>query len=223
MTKQSKSMAIVLVTAAFVLGGCGESETGDSANGGAGGSSNVGGGSNVGGSSNGLQWYATCGDPACQTPDPDDPNIPNCTTEVAGQPCAMGSASCELPGDSCGSSLLCTDSDPQDPGCPVSLARYKRNVRYLDDGRRKQLHDQVVTMSLASWQYHHEPPTTREHVGFMIDDVPQSVAVARDGKHVDLYGYTSMVVAALQVQAKQIEALERELDALRQSRRATCE
>jgi hypothetical protein len=32
-----------------------------------------------------------------------------------------------------------------------------------------------------------------------------------------------MVVAALQVEAKQIEALERALDALRQSRPASCE
>jgi polyhydroxyalkanoate synthesis regulator phasin len=35
------------------------------------------------------------------------------------------------------------------------------------------------------------------------------------GQRVDLYGYTSMTVAAVQVQAREIEVLRAEIDALR--------
>ena len=48
----------------------------------------------------------------------------------------------------------------------------------------------------------------------MIDDVEPSVAVS--GDHVNLYGYLSMAVAAIQVQQSQIQALEQELRALRE-------
>ncbi|MGH7896283.1 MAG: hypothetical protein ACREQL_16575, partial [Candidatus Binatia bacterium] len=54
-------------------------------------------------------------------------------------------------------------------------------------------------------------------LGFIIDDVGTSPAVAADGGHVDLYGYTSMAVAAIQAQQKRIEALEREVAALRRA------
>jgi hypothetical protein len=59
-----------------------------------------------------------------------------------------------------------------------------------------------------------------ERLGFVIDDSPHTPAVAPDATHVDLYGYTSMVVAAVQAQAKQIEALRREVAELRQASRA---
>jgi protein tyrosine phosphatase (PTP) superfamily phosphohydrolase (DUF442 family) len=70
-------------------------------------------------------------------------------------------------------------------------------------------------MPLATWHYRAEDDAAREHLGFIIDDNPESPAVARTGEHVDLYGYTSMAVAAIQAQQKQIAALEAEVAALR--------
>jgi hypothetical protein len=43
--------------------------------------------------------------------------------------------------------------------------------------------------------------------------------VAADGEHVDLYGYISMAVAALQVQAQEIAALRAEVKALKSRRK----
>ncbi|MCA9624905.1 MAG: tail fiber domain-containing protein [Myxococcales bacterium] len=166
--------------------------------------------------SSNLQWFTSCGDPVCQSPDPDDPNIPNCTTEVAGDPCSMPNVFCEVPGDSCGSNLICTDVDPA-VNCPISRARYKTGIAYLNDADLQRLHDDLLTMRMARWHYRTEPTTAREHLGFIIDDQPQSPAVAASGERVDLYGYTSMAAAAIQVQARQIEALERELQSLREA------
>jgi hypothetical protein len=49
----------------------------------------------------------------------------------------------------------------------------------------------------------------------MIDDYRGDVAVDAPRGQVDLYGYTSIAVATLQLQARQIEKLERELATLR--------
>ena len=57
--------------------------------------------------------------------------------------------------------------------------------------------------------------TAATHLGFIIEDMPESGSVAEGKNMVDLYGYTSMVVAALQVQKKMIEEQKRELDSMR--------
>jgi len=164
-----------------------------------------------------FEWYATCGDPSCQVPDPDDPNVTNCTDQAAGQPCDTIDESCEPTGDTCGAVLLCTDEDPTHSGnCPRSLAAYKRDIHYADDAELARTHDELMRFRLARWRYKTEAAGAREHLGFLIDDVPDSAAVASDGGHVDVYGYASMTVAALQVQAKRIDALEREVKALRE-------
>jgi len=81
------------------------------------------------------------------------------------------------------------------------LARYERELREL---------------RLATWRYAHDPSKTR--LGFIIDDAERSVAVDASRDLVDLYGYTSLAVAALQLQAQQIEALKAELAALKKER-----
>ena len=48
---------------------------------------------------------------------------------------------------------------------------------------------------------------------------PSAAVAGGNGDQVDLYGYTTMAVATLQVQAREIEALRRELSALRQQLR----
>ena len=97
-----------------------------------------------------------------------------------------------------------------------SLAAYKRDIHYADDAELARTHDDLMRFRLARWRYKTETAGAREHLGFLIDDVPDSAAVASDGGHVDVYGYASMAVAALQVQAKRMDALEREVKALRE-------
>lgn len=52
-------------------------------------------------------------------------------------------------------------------------------------------------------------------LGFLIDDDPASPAVRPDGERVDLYGYTSLAIAALQEQQAEIDALKAEVEALK--------
>ena len=71
-------------------------------------------------------------------------------------------------------------------------------------------------MRLATWKYKHDP--SKQRLGFIIDDDEQSAAVDQLRDMVDLYGYTSMAVATLQLQAREIEALRREVAELRAER-----
>jgi hypothetical protein len=102
-------------------------------------------------------------------------------------------------------------------GCPISQREKKRDIRYLGDDDRARLHEQMMALRLATYRYRVEGETAPEHLGFIIDDLGEGAAcVQPDGQHVDLYGYTSMAVAALQVQARQIETLKAEIASLKQ-------
>jgi hypothetical protein len=94
--------------------------------------------------------------------------------------------------------------------CPISRARYKQDISYLDESARARFHDQVTQLRLASYRYKNAPEVPQ--LGFMIDDVEPSVAVS--GDHVNLYGYLSMAVAAIQVQDQQIKTLQNQLEQL---------
>jgi hypothetical protein len=171
-----------------------------------------------------TKWYRTCGDPSCHTPDPDDPAIPNCTTETEGAACSQSGAFCEIPGDSCGQNLICTDTDPTagPGGCPISRARYKTGIDYLDQKDLEAVRDDFLHMKMARWHYKTDPVGTKPHLGFIIDDQPDSPAVMPNGEHVDLYGYTSMAASTIQLQQKQIDSLQRELKNLRETVNKRC-
>ncbi len=162
-----------------------------------------------GGAPTTLHWYKTCGAPVCG-PQFDGPTgKPLCTTEHSGDSCNAKGAECD-PSLGCAVSLICAASDPtRNPGgCPISRARFKDDIRYLDAQERAQVAEQLLATPLARWRYKHDPARS-DHVGFIIEDVEPSPSV--DGDKVNLYGYTSMAVAALQVQAEQIRALQAEL------------
>jgi hypothetical protein len=98
-------------------------------------------------------------------------------------------------------------------GCPISRREYKADIHYLNADELARYQQEVLEMKLATWRYKHEPAKTR--LGIIIDDNESSAAVDARRDMVDLYGYTSMVVAALQLQARQIEALQGEVKALK--------
>jgi hypothetical protein len=178
-----------------------------SAGGGSGGASGGGGA---------LKWYLTCGTPVCTAnPAPyDDPNIPNCTKDqTAGAACNTKDQHCDGVA-SCGATLVCTDTDPKGGigGCPISRARYKQEIEYLNEQQLRAYHEQLMSLPLASYRYRSAPETPQ--LGFIIDDIEPSVAVS--GDHVNMYGYLSMAVAAIQVQQRQIESLEQEVARLRE-------
>jgi len=162
------------------------------------------------------RWYFTCGDPVCSGPRP-QPGVSACTVEMPGQACTSVGVKCN-PTDSCNRLILCATSDPtqQPGGCPISRARFKRDIEYLSEADLLRLHGELRRIPLATYRYRAAGPADRNHLGFIIEDVEPSLAVDEEGNRVDLYAYASMTVAALQVQAKQIESLQREVARLRQ-------
>jgi hypothetical protein len=140
-----------------------------------------------------------------------------CTNEMVGAACTTEGATCWPSNSSCGELLVCTSSDPKNNpgGCPISRVSHKKNIEYLSEKEVASIADEAMTMRLSSWHYKAEGESTRRHVGFLIDDMPESIAVSDSGERVDLYGYTSMAIAAVQVQDKRLQMLERELAAMR--------
>jgi hypothetical protein len=76
---------------------------------------------------------------------------------------------------------------------------------------RESARQQLLQTKLATWRYRWDAPDRRARLGFLIDDQPESVAVQADGHHVDLYGYTSLTVAAVQAQEVELQQLRTEL------------
>jgi len=77
----------------------------------------------------------------------------------------------------------------------------------------------VARFRLATYEYKDPALAGKRHLGFIIEDVPGSPAVDRDGNMVDLYGYASMLVAAVQAQGEEIAKLKADLARLRRQSR----
>jgi hypothetical protein len=161
-----------------------------------------------------LHWFSTCGDPVCMGHR--DHAVAPCTTERVGEPCSPEGVRCD-PGSSCNQDVVCTTTDPTTGpgGCPISKRELKDAIRYLTPEERKRVRDELVAFRLATWDYRAPRADGTRHFGFIIDDVGPSPSVAPNGSVVDLYGYTSMAVAALQEQAAEIDELKREVAQLR--------
>jgi hypothetical protein len=162
------------------------------------------------------RFFFTCGDPVCRGHVPSE-NIAACApAQAVGGMCGPEGETCD-PSDACNRRLLCSREDPtlQPGGCPISLASWKKDIRYLDETEKRRQHDAVMRMPLATWRYATEDGGAPLRLGFLIDDVGDAPCVQPSGQRVDLYGFTSMAVAAVQVQAQEIDALRSELAALR--------
>jgi hypothetical protein len=99
--------------------------------------------------------------------------------------------------------------------CPVSARRAKKNIVYLGAAERERIARDLAAFKLATYEYRDPALAGTRHLGFIIDDVPDSPAVDRDGNMVDLYGYASMLVAAVQAQGEEIAKLKAELARLK--------
>lgn len=166
-----------------------------------------------------LRFFHTCGYPVCRVDDGPIPGIPPCTTEGVGEQCTKPGHECD-PGIGCGVRLRCADHDPSAGPCPISQRSAKRDVAYLTPADSDRLRDELVRLPLATYRYRSEDPAARSRLGFVIDDAGQSPAVAPGGTMVDVYGYTTMAVAAIQAQEREIARLGRELEALRRECRS---
>lgn len=165
------------------------------------------------GSDAGLRWFKTCGAPVCG-PSFDAPTgQPRCTTEKVGDACKSSGTMCD-PSLGCAVNLICDASDPtlRPGGCPISRARFKEGIRYLDRRELTEIASRLLQTPLAEWRYKGDL-SQRPQMGFIIEDVEPSPSV--EGDQVNLYGYASMAVAALQVQGQELRSMHEELATLR--------
>lgn len=93
-------------------------------------------------------------------------------------------------------------------GQAISQRAAKRDVTYLTEADTARLHDELMATRLATYRYTLRDASAAKHLGFIIDDAPTNPSITADGTHVDLYAYTSMAVAALQTQAREIARLK---------------
>ncbi len=162
--------------------------------------------------SDNTTWFFSCGDPVCTGYRP-PAGVARCTSESPGQACSIEGSRCD-PMDGCNRLLVCAQTDPRLGGCPISSRRFKRELRYLTDAEREACAREVRGIRLARYRYE---GSEEPRLGFVLEDDPPAAAVDHDRDMVDLYGYSSLAVAALQVQERRIERLEREVRALRQA------
>ena len=127
--------------------------------------------------------------------------------------CFDEGAACDA-GLGCGSFLICAGSDPKEFGCPISKRDAKRDIRYLTPQDLGRFTRELLNLRLATWSYKTDAAAQPARLGFIIEDHPESVAVNGAQERVDLYGYTSLVIAAVQQQSKEIEALRAKVEAL---------
>jgi len=133
--------------------------------------------------------------------------------QTAGAACPSSGTACD-PGEGCTGNLVCASTDPRPSvGCPISRAKYKQDIEYLGTDDRAKLADELQSIPLVRYRYKDGP--AREHLGFIIEDIEPSPSVDSQRDQVDLYGYTSMAVAALQQQHAEIEALKHEVRSLK--------
>jgi uncharacterized small protein (DUF1192 family) len=95
---------------------------------------------------------------------------------------------------------------------------YKRDIETLDDDALKRVSEELRKIKLTTYQYKTDPAASPRRLGFIIDDTKSSYPINADGDSVNLYGYVSMAVAAIQIQSQEIAALRAEVARLKRGR-----
>jgi len=96
----------------------------------------------------------------------------------------------------------------------ISRRAAKRDIQYLSDDELAAAESEVLKIPLARFNYKWDAPNERRRLGFIIEDIAPSPGVDEAHGVVDMYGYTSLAVAALQEQAREIEQLRAQVNAL---------
>ena len=130
----------------------------------------------------------------------------------AGEACASEGLACSY-GCEPARSRRCTAGlwTPSDSpgGCPISSRAAKRDITYVAPPEADALAREVLATRLATYEYTDPLLAGRRRLGFILEDqAPASYAREPDRSAVDLYGYTSMLVATVQAQDRRIRALE---------------
>lgn len=99
--------------------------------------------------------------------------------------------------------------------CPVSSRRAKREIKYISEGQAAAIARRTLGVKLATYRYKNPVNGSGPQLGFILEDVGRDYSGDPAEGQVNLYGYTSMLLATVQAQQRSIDGLKRELRALR--------
>jgi hypothetical protein len=108
--------------------------------------------------------------------------------------------------------VLTCGTEPPDDLCPQSSRTLKRDIAYLDDAARARLAEQTLALDLATYTYTNPRDGVGPQLGFILEDAPD--AVFSGTERVNLYAFTSAVLATVQEQQAEIQRLQAKVDAL---------
>lgn len=161
-----------------------------------------------------LSWYSTCGDPVCMGYGGPFEGVAACGEIVEGDPCTTEGETCDFMSD-CNALLICATEDPkmQEGGCPISRAKFKQDIAYLDPSERDAFYEQLLAMRMATWRYRARGDA-KTHLGVILEDGEDEVWADPANDRVDLYSYGSLAIVGVQKQAAEITELEAAVAAL---------
>lgn len=162
-----------------------------------------------------LQWFTTCGDVVCSGYTKPEGVAPCTPEQLEGSLCAEQGATCD-PMSECNALLVCATEDPkqQDVGCPISRARFKTEIEYLQPADLERYAADLQSLRLATYRYRQAPSGAPPRLGIILEDNEQGIWVDGANDRVDVYGYASLAVATLQLQQRQLAAMQAEIDRL---------
>ena len=154
-----------------------------------------------------LKWRCDVPSTDAQCP-PGKPNL--------GTPCAPAGKLCKY---HCGQdgARLCKNTvwhSAQHSPCPVSSRRAKKEITYLSTRDAEAISRRLLKVKLATYRYRDPALGTGRKLGFILEDVGRSYAGDPARGRVDLYGYSSMLLATVQAQQRTIQKLQRQVEAL---------
>jgi hypothetical protein len=127
-----------------------------------------------------------------------------------GSACAVQGLVCDY-GCAVNASRTCTDgawlASSRVGGCPTSTRDAKERIVYLTQEAQERLADEARGLRLASWHYKDPALAERERVGYILEDAPAAHCSDMQRKEVDIYAYTSMVLAMAQSQERELQVL----------------
>ncbi|MES1166029.1 MAG: hypothetical protein ABUR63_09740 [Verrucomicrobiota bacterium] len=147
-----------------------------------------------------------------------------CDTSGTAPVCRCGTGNACMDGNTCASPLggpnQCGAVCCQGGNCPISRRAFKREVHQLNAQEVQRVYGQLRDIKLTTYRYKDEPASDAPRLGFIIDDTASPYPINPDGNSVNLYGYASMAVAAIQAQSQEIAALKAEVARLSRQVRA---
>ena len=109
--------------------------------------------------------------------------------------------------------VLTCGTEPPDDICPESSRSVKTDVAYVDDAARAGLAKQALDLHLATYTYADPAKNgVGPQLGYILEDAPDAVFSGKE--HVNLYAYTSAVLAAVQEQQAEIRRLQTKVQEL---------